>query len=292
MIMCYVDWWEIETEHLFSYCIDVGFDDTISEKFLKHFYLNNYKLIVEQCDARKALLVHSNSDYAFSSVDLSWISIYSNVLTYEMDNIKIFFVNLCSSKSNFYLDASAFIKIFNKAFDDNCFYIFRTIDGIAIGSPRVFDQTVKNNHCVTQLFNCYNMDLFFEFWYDFIFTDYDKKSESIIYYSPYEKEEYGSLKVWHSFDESSYEEDQEACKKVEVSHSYKDVIRILENVVNSGDDTSFDTLEEAIYSEQQSSLHRSEDSASEHINDNFVQKYSNEALENAEVLLKEMLEKS
>ena len=90
----------------------------------------------------------------------------------------------------------------------------------------------------------------------------------------------------------NYEEEQENDTKAEIPHSYKDVTRILENVVNSGDETSFDTLEEAIYSEQQSSLHRSEDSGSEHIIDNFVQKYSNEALKNAEVLLKEMLEKS
>lgn len=289
--MCYVDWWEIETESLLSYCVDIGFDETLSEKFLKHFYLNNYKLIVEQCDARKALLIHSNSDYSFSSVDLSWISNYSNVLTYDIGNVRVFFVNLCSSKSNFYLDASAFIKIFNKAFGTNCYYIFRTIDGLAIGSSRLFMQDTKDNHCVTQLFNCSNIDLFFEFWYDFIFTNDDKKSESIIYYSPNEKEDYTTSSKWYSLDESMYEE-QEIFNKAEISHSYKDVITILKNVVNSGDETSFDTLEAAIYSEQQSTLNRFEENTPEYISDNFVQKYSNEALENAEVLLKEMLEKS
>lgn len=288
--MSYCDLWEYETKDFLLTCVENGFDNDISKEFFERFSITDYEMTIERKSAKNALLVHGNENYSYTSTDLSWISDKTEIMLFCNHNKNLFFVNLPSYRDTYYLDASALIKIFNMAFKGKCCYVFSTNEGIAVGSMRRFGENVENNFCLTQIFNGTNLDEAIEFWYDFLFVEYDELPMIIINNSPQEKFLFpNQAKYTVQYDEcvGQVEEHEEPL----IYSTYKEACEILKNVAMIGDITSFDVLEEAIESEEKTKAisQRMESSISQIDNGDS---YSAEAYANAEILLKEMLEKN
>lgn len=292
--MSYSDFWEYEIKEFLISCIESEFEDDISADFFKCLSINDYELVIEKKCARSVLLVHGNQDYLISSVDLSWISEKTEVSLYKNGNRNLFFVDLPSKRDTYYLDSSAMIKIFNHAFDGSNCYIFRTLSGVAVGSMRDFYvANDDNNFCVTKLFNETNIEEALEFCYEFLMVDYEALPEAIINYSPQEFfSSYQDSKRVSQYDayKTQNEDDEDLEPLIYVTH--KEAYNILKNIGTAEEATSYDVLEAAITSENTAK------EISHNVNYTSVQlgdsesEYSAEAYANAEVLLKEMLNKS
>ena len=260
---------------------------------MKKFELTHYEMKDEIKSAKRALLVDGDPDYTISSTDLSWISDRTSVLITSTENRNLFFVDLDSTRDTYYLNSAAFIKIFNKAFPKNNCYIIKACEGLAVGSMRRFDSIIENNFCVTQLFVDASLGTAVEFLDELTFDEYEGIPATIIDYSPQERFEYIKPRaVVDEYDEYSDQIQMEFQDEPVIYTTYTEVCRILRNVANQGEVSSFDVLEEALEVEEKvlsapMSPRDGDGDTSLSFEDEF--EYSEEAFKNAELMLKEML---
>ena len=188
--MNYFDYWEYDTIDFLKRFIEAELDCSSVKDFLKRFELEHYELSIDLKEAMRILLVYGNSEYTFSSIDLSWISDRTKALVCNFENRNLIFVDLDSSRDTYYVSSAAFIKMFNKAFPKNNCYVFKTCGGLAVGSMRCFDMDMASNFCITQLFQESTLNLAAEFFNEIMFDKYEDIPAIIISYSPQERYEY------------------------------------------------------------------------------------------------------
>ena len=293
--MSYYDDWEYDIKEFLTSFLESDFSKLSIESFMKKFELTHYEMKDEIKSAKRALLVDGNPDYTISSTDLSWISDRTSVLITSTENRNLFFVDLDSTRDTYYLNSAAFIKIFNKAFPKNNCYIIKACEGLAVGSMRRFDSIIENNFCVTQLFVDASLGTAVEFLDELTFDEYEGIPATIIDYSPQERFEYIKPRaVVDEYDEYSDQIQMEFQDEPVIYTTYTEVCRILRNVANQGEVSSFDVLEEALEIEEKVlsaplSPRDGDGDTSLSFEDEF--EYSEEAFENAELMLKEMLTK-
>lgn len=288
-MMSYCDLWEYETKDFLLSCIENGFDNNISKEFFERFSITDYEMALERKSAKNVLLVHGNDNYSFSSTELSWISEKTEIMLFCNHNKNLFFVNLPSYRDTYYLDASALIKLFNMAFKGKCCYIFSTYEGIAVGSMRNFDEDIEDNFCVTKIFNETNLEDAIEFWYEFLFAEYDALPMTIISNSLQERFSFPYQADNASrFDEYDGQVDEDS-KEPLIYMTYKEACYILRNIGKPDERTSFDLLEEAIIAEEKAQKNAVVIESSSEKSEDFHDEYSAEAYADAEQMLKEML---
>lgn len=292
--MSYYDDWEYDIIEFLTSFFESDFNQWNIVNFMKKFELTHYEAVDDVRSAKRALLVDGDPDYSISSIDLSWISDGTNVLIANSDNRNLIFVDLDSTRDTYYLNSAAFIKIFNKAFPKNNCYIIKTCEGFAVGSMRRFNSIIENNFCVTQLYTEASLGTAVEFLDELSFDEYDEIPATIIDYSPQERFEYVKPRSnVDGYDEYSDQIQMEFQDDPIIYTTYTEVCRILRNVANQGDISSFDILEEALEIEGKILATPSAQSAESNIPLIFEEKseFSEEAFRNAELLLKEMLTK-
>ena len=74
MIMNYYDYWEYDIIDFLSCFIGSELDYLNVKEFLKRFELDRYEISIDLKEAKRILLAYGDSEYIFSSTDLSWIS--------------------------------------------------------------------------------------------------------------------------------------------------------------------------------------------------------------------------
>lgn len=293
--MSYYDDWEYDIKEFLTSFLESDFSQMSIEGFMKKFELTHYEIKGEIKSAKRALLVDGDPDYTISSTDLSWISDRTDALITSTENRNLFFVDLDSTRDTYYLNSAAFIKIFNKAFPKNNCYIIKTCEGIAVGSMRRFDAVIENNFCVTQLFADASLGTAVEFLDELTFDEYDGILATIIDYSPQERFEYIKPRaITDEFDEYSDQIQMEFQDEPVIYTTYTEVCRILKNVANQGDASSFEVLEKALEVEEKvlsASLSPSDGDGDTSLSFEDEFEYSEEAFKNAELMLKEMLTK-
>ena len=293
--MSYYDDWEYDIKEFLTSFLESDFSQMSIESFMKKFELTHYEIKGEIKSAKRALLVDGDPDYTISSTDLSWISDRTSVLITSTENRNLFFVDLDSTRDTYYLNSAAFIKIFNKAFPKNNCYIIKACEGLAVGSMRSFDSVIENNFCVTQLFVDASLGTAVEFLDELTFDEYDGIPTTIIDYSPQERFEYIKPRtVVDEYDEYSDQIQMEFPDEPIIYTTYTEVCRILSNVANQSNVSSFDVLEKALEVEEKvlsAPLSKTMDSG-EPLSFEDESEYSKEAFKDAELMLKEMLGKT
>lgn len=290
--MNYFDYWEYDTIDFLKRFIEAELDCLSVNDFLKRFELEHYELSIDLKEAKRILLVYGDSEYSFSSTDLSWISDRTKVLVYSFEDRNLIFVDLDSSRDTYYLNSAAFIKIFNKAFPNNNCYVFKTCGGLAVGSMKSFNSNSDSNFCVTQLFVEESLPTAAEFFDELLFDKYEAIPSTIINYSPQERFEYVKPhkhdSEWDCFEEQiSFD-----CPEDPIIYAtYKEACDVLKNIVNEGDISSLDVLEEVLLSEEKvlSAPIGFEGSDGEPLAFEDEDTYSADAYADAEQMLKEML---
>ena len=280
--MNYFDGWEYDTINFLKYFIEAELDCLCVKNFLKTFELEHYELSIDLKEAKRILLVYGNSEYSFSSTDLSWISDRTKVLVYSFQGRNLFFVDLDSSRDTYYLNSAAFIKIFNKAFPNNNCYVFKTCGGLAMGSMRSFDSNIDSNFCVTQLFLEESLPTAAEFFDELLFDTYDAIPSTIINYSPQERSKYVKSNKHDNFPEDCI-----------IYTTYREACDVLRNIVNRGGMSSLEVLEDALLSEEKvlAAPIGFESFEEKPLTFEGVDDYSANAYADAEQMLKEMLRK-
>lgn len=292
--MNYYDYWEFDTIDFLRYFIRLDLDFSSVKEFLKRFELEHYEISIDLKEAKRILLVYGDSEYMFSSTDLSWISDRTKALVCTFENRNLIFVDLDSSRDTYYISSAVFIKIFNNAFPKNNCYVFKTCDGLAVGSMRCFDLSIANNFCVTQLFHESTLHIAAEFFDEIFFDKYDEIPAIIINYSP--QEQYDYVQRYNAVSEWDRLLEQSTCDFIEepiIYTTYRETCGILHHVANDDSGSSFDVLESAIVSEQKAVdvSTSSDDGNHDWLNFDEESKYSAEAYADAEQMLKEMLKK-
>ncbi len=290
--MNYFDYWEYDTIDFLKRFIEAELDCSSVKDFLKRFELEHYELSIDLKEAKRILLVYGNSEYTFSSIDLSWISDRTKALVCNFENRNLIFVDLDSSRDTYYVSSAAFIKMFNKAFPKNNCYVFKTCGGLAVGSMRCFDMDVGSNFCITQLFQESTLNLAAEFFNEIMFDKYEDIPAIIISYSPQERYEYlQRRKEPLEWDHALYQTTFDYPEEPIIYATYKETCGILQHVVSEDSVSSFDVLEAAMISEQKAMGVPTSSDEDNQTSTSFEEEagFSAEAYADAEQMLKEML---
>ena len=161
-----------------------------------------------------------------------------------------------------------------------------------MGSMRSFNSNSDSNFCVTQLFVEESLPTAAEFFDELLFDKYEAIPSTIINYSPQERFEYVKPhkhdSEWDCFEEQiSFD-----CPEDPIIYAtHKEACDVLKNIVNEGDISSLDVLEEALLSEEKvlSAPIGFEGSDGEPLAFEDEDTYSADAYADAEQMLKEML---
>ena len=126
------------------------------------------------------------------------------------------------------------------------------------------------------------------------FDEYEGIPATIIDYSPQERFEYIKPRaVADEYDEYSDQIQMEFNDEPIIYTTYTEVCRILKNVANQGETSSFDVLEEALEVEEKVLSAPLSNFVEDDVSLSFEEesKYSEEAFRDAELMLKEILTK-
>ena len=75
--------------------------------FMEHFELNMYELPLCLRNASNLALVYGDTDYAFTSDDLMWLSCVDNVALCRGEARNLFFVDLSVDPEEYYITSAA-----------------------------------------------------------------------------------------------------------------------------------------------------------------------------------------
>lgn len=260
--------------------------------------------------AEKMLFIHSNVDYTFTAKELSWLTSTSEMLKGRTEaGINIFVFKMSCSPDDYYIPSAALIKIFNIAFSEDNLFVFKVGKRFSIGCRRTFFSNPPNNFCITSLFGedtpGYMDELMEELFYAAAITNYPSV---LMAFSPQENA------FQRSFDQSRFDIDYllfldeiQSMYGVDTSlekeryivsfsdeHdqgvSYRTACNVLHDIAVGEKMSSLEFLDAAISAEEtvprQKTVPADSDDESA---GNALLEFSEEAYQNAEVMLTEML---
>ena len=196
----------------------------------------------------------------------------------------------------------------NTAFDSKNVFIFKTNDGLAIGSARSF-QVNNNDFVVSGLISSENIENYEGLMEGLYGCDLDELPDLLSEYSPQEKaDDYYREKTSMDSDYLSFLGEFQSLYGVDMSHeilrfyspqedirhiiTYQMACYELRNVVQNGNISSYEALDLAEEAEKKAqSIQISEPEITES-SEEEKQMFSDEAFKDAEKMLREMLEKS
>lgn len=300
--------WEYNTLEMLQDFVREPLSMRTVRMFMEHFELNMYDLPLCLRNASNLALVYGDTDYAFTSDDLMWLSCVDNVALCRGEERNLFFVDLSVDPEEYYITSAAAIKVFNIVFPGNNQYIFRAGKALASGCKRNFSSNIANNFCVTQLFTFDELKEYVYFFEEALLSDEEALPYLIMQYSPQERlpEKVSNKQHEASLDYMRFLRELNAVYGVDTSKeyaryvesftqaqnnnaTYADVCAILHFVGEAKDTSSYDVLEDALEQMADSSNSNHTRNVIEYILDNDATDFSPEAFEDAEKMLKEML---
>ena len=300
--------WEYNTLEMLQDFVREPISMRTVRMFREHFELNMYELPLCLRNASNLALVYGDTDYAFTSDDLMWLSCVDNVALCRGEERNLFFVDLSVDPEEYYITSAAAIKIFNSVFPGNNQYIFKAGNALASGCKRDFFSNTPNNFCVTQLFTFDDLKEYVYFFEEALLSDEEALPYLVMQYSPQERlpEKVSNKQREASLDYMRFLRELNAVYGVDTSKeyaryiesftqaqsetaTYSDVCAILHYVGESKDTSSYDVLEDALEQMTESSSNNRTRTVIEYILDNDATDFSPEAFEDAEKMLKEML---
>lgn len=304
--------WNMGVEDAIADLIDGQMNSSTAKRALLNIGIGACEKLYAPASAAHLVLVYSSSEYAFTSTDLSWLESAETVVSFRLDqDINVFFVEMTCDIEDYYVEAAAVVKVFNIAFPTKNVFVFRVSENVALGIARDPDRKTANNFAITGLINVYNFDLYEELLYELPSSDYIDLPPLVINNSPQEQhnEKYYD---GNSFDpdylsflsefESFYGVDtsrardrflEEVFQNHKETDTYKAACEELRNIAEAEITSSYEDLDAAQLAEEKTKhvqVFDSNDINSE-LPDRDSLGFSEEAFQDAEQMLKEMLQK-
>lgn len=259
----------------------------------------------------RMLFIHSNVDYNFTAKELNWLTFTSEILKGQTDaGINIFAFEMSCPPDDYYIPSAALIKIFNVAFPGDNLFIFKVGQNFSIGCKRTFLSEPPNNFCISALLGEDTLDfmdaLIDELSYVTTIIDYPPV---LLAFSPQESS------FQKSIDQSQFDPDYllfldeiQSMYGVDISSekeryiasfsdekiqtvSYRVACDILYDIAIGEEISSFDFLNAAMVAEERALRQKIIPDDLDDLNvGNTLPEFSEEAYQNAEVMLTEMLE--
>ena len=300
--------WENDTLELLQDFVREPLSIRTIRMFMDHFELNIYELPSCLRSATNLALVYSDADYSITSEDLIWLSCVDDIALCRGEGRNLFFANLTVDLEEYYIASAATIKIFNILFPGNNQYIFKVRNALASGCKRDFDNHTANNFCVTQLFTYEELKEYVYFFEEALLSDEEALPYLVMQYSPQERlpEKISNKLRETSLDYITFLREMNAVYGVDTSQeyaryiesftqslnttvTYTDACAILHYVGVDQRTSSYDVLEDALNQADNSPNSDSANIPIEHIINDDSMNFSQEAFDNAEKMLREML---
>ena len=302
--------WEYDTLELLQDFVREPLSIRTIRMFMDHFELNIYELPIYLRSATNLALVCSDTDYAITSEDLMWLSCIDNVALCRGEDRNLFFSNLTVDPEEYYIACAAAIKIFNILFPGNNQYIFKVGNALASGCKRDFSNHTTNNFCVTQLFAYEELKEYVYFLEEALLSDEEALPYLVMQYSPQERlfEKVSNRLREISLDYITVLQEINSAYGIDISKeytryiesftqslnatiTYADACAILHYVGTDMQTSSYDVLEDALNQANRSPNSDSTSVPIEHIINDDSMIFSQEAFDDAEKMLKEMLDR-
>ncbi len=273
--------------------------------------IGEYSPVFAPMTAERMLFIHSNVDYNFTAKELNWLTFTSEMLKGQTETgINIFAFEMSCSSDDYYIPSAALIKIFNVAFPGDNLFIFKVGQKFSIGCKRTFLSEPPNNFCICALLGEDTLDfmdaLIGELSYATTIIDYPPV---LLAFSPQESSFQKSIdqsrfnpdyllfldeiQSMYGIDTSSEKEHYIASFSDEKNQSvsYRAACDILYDIAIGEEISSFDFLDAAMVAEERALRQRiMPDDLDDFNSGNTLPEFSEEAYQNAEVMLNEMLE--
>jgi len=285
--------------------------ETVQE-FLRVLYMDTNIQVSSPRSATNLLLVHGDSEYAFSSDDLSWLSLFGDIYTCTTDfGYDVFCVETSCLQRDYYTPCAALIKLFSKAFSQRIVYLFRFESAVAFGCKREYYSQIPGNFCITQQFNTEHESIAQDFLDELSVVETDDLPWLIIRYSPQEdSKQYGKhdkprlnvdyLQFLNEFSgiygvDTARERERyihELEEQPAGAAAYQEAKEVLTGIADEDIVSSYETLDQAAEAEERY-LSMQEKFANSNVDDFQedveTKEFSKEAFLKADVMLDEML---
>jgi len=304
--------WESDMVELVIGFIDEPFSRDAAENIIQAIGFNTCSSLYAPCSAAHLILVHSGSEYAFTADDLDCIDVAKEVLLYKITSeVSLFFANMDCCEDDYYCCCSAVIKVLNVAFPLKNIYIFKVNKSVAVGSARNFENSMPNNFTVSALIKKGQVKQYEDFLVSLYYSDICEVPFNIMQNSPQEDTApFVNDRVIKNLDYLSFLSEFQSFYGVDTSRerarfsssdgdqsittdTYKSTCYKLYDVAEKAQVSSYEDLDAAAKAEEKASHAYIGEDSEEHIfeNDTIEDKFSGQAFENAETMLKEMLDK-
>lgn len=282
------------------------------QDFLRSVYMDRSITVAGPRSAANLLLVHGDSEYPFTSDDLSWLSFSNQVFIGEhMPEYNLFCIEAACPPAEYYIACAALIKLFNQAFPQRNLFLFRMDLSIAFGCKRDFDRDIPGNFCVTKCFEASLDSGILDFLTELPLMDVADLPWLVMEYSPQERGGAGArqagmkpdpdylrfLKEFSSFygvdtmrEYERYVSQFEQRRPYRIT--YRDAVEVLSGITGEKGMSSYETLDAAVEAEGDCGLAQT---AAENVDaepapaEDSAREFSPEAFLNADVMLDEML---
>lgn len=300
--------WELNMQDLIQAFTEDELTEASAEAFLKGIGFDEVEITSLPMSAERRLLVYGNADYAFTSDDIHWLSAAPVVVTgLCVEGLRVHVIELLCDEDDYYTFCAALIKLFNVVFGEKSIFFFKLTGAFAVGSSRSFENSMSNSFCVSALIHATDVSQYADFLYEFPYADSDEIPQLIIRYSPQEEvitpskyycgqsadPDYLTFldEVEAFYGESTQRERNRYLSTDEESNqqneTYKDTCKRLASTAENEGITSLEVLEDAESAEEKTAIREMESSPGQ-IEEN-TDEFSDEAYENAEVMLNELL---
>lgn len=180
--------WELNMQELIQDFTGDELTIATAEVFLKGIGFNAIEISSLPTSAERMLLVHANTDYAFASDDLSWLSLAPKVITALWEgSTKTYVFEMDCDEEDYYICCAAIIKIYNVVFKEKSVFVFKFKDAFAVGSLRSYENETENNFCVSALIHATDVPKYANFLDELPYTELDEIPPLIISGSPQEE---------------------------------------------------------------------------------------------------------
>lgn len=299
---------ELDALEAFEEFIDEDLSCESAEAFMDGLGYDSFRLCFSPSDAKHLILLHSFTDYSFSSAELSWIESAKDVLLYALPDDKAFvFVEMNCGIDAYYRYCAAVVKVLNVAFPNDNIYFFKVDSYVAIGTARYSGTATVNSFAVTGLIDYDNAIRHLDLLRALCDGDYDELTSIVAYDSPqetycgraYDKridlfddgQFWGELRAFYGIDAKIADEGKDLAKD-SFEFVNKELMGIAELKADDLDDEDTwmtDDVDDAENSKITNidSLNATQD----HPDDELEEAFSKEAYENAEIMLREMQNK-
>ena len=247
--------WSYEiAEHIQDF-IDSPLSNKSVESLVAGLSLGSFQQRGGPVSGNKLLLVYSETNYAFTATDISWLNAARSVVFGSLKNgLSLFAVDVHCNEEDYYIYCAAIIKLFNLVFHEKSYFVFKINDIIAFGCKREYEKNISlNDFCISAPIAIESIEEHLSFLDDLSMVENDDIPNLII--SHYPQEFFSSNKSTDILNENqSISFDLKSRNRrsphiisnyLESDYSYIETCRLLQNVARIDNASSFDILEDA-----------------------------------------------